>query len=110
MLTDLQRAAAYSAIDNARTLREGIRRKSQKGGKHRNEELKAAREQLRRAMKPVRSEIHKTQYHHPHDPYRSYLLLLSADMQKERRKLWKMMQPPQRSDKAAVDILRDRLT
>lgn len=97
MLSDRERKEAYDAIDHARTTRESLRRKSRPGDLTRNALVKSALARVKRAMKPVRSELHRTQYQAP-SVYRQGLLYLSSDLQKERRKLWKFLQPSKRSD------------
>lgn len=108
MLSQDQRARAYDAVDYARLVRERNRRRSRKGEALRERALREALARVKRAMKPVRSEIHKTQFQPP-TPYRHMLLGLSADLQTERRKLWKMLQPskaPDRVQKRLTDYLK----
>jgi hypothetical protein len=102
MLTDSERKKAYEAIDHARTLRERLRRRVRRGSPERNREIDLALAKIKRAMRPVRSEIHRTQYWPPNH-YRMGLLYLSADLIKERRKLWKLRRPPKRTDLSAAN-------
>jgi hypothetical protein len=98
MLTDAERKHAYDEIDKARALRKALARRTSKSDSSRSRQIWNRRIGLRYAMKPVRREIHRTQFWDNENPYRQMLLLLSADIQKERRKLWKLAQPGKRAD------------
>lgn len=98
MLTDDERKRAYDEIDKARALRKALARRTAKSDSSRRISIMNRLIGLKWGMKPVRREIHRTQFWDNDNPYRAGLLLLSADLQKERRKLWKLLQPGKRAD------------
>lgn len=111
MLKDNDRKNVWDAIDRSRATRAALRRSTRKGGPVRQNALRMAQRELQRAMKPVRREIHRTQYQGP-SRYRDGLLTLSGELQRERRKIWKMMQPStvaERRQRSLLDRIRDTI-
>lgn len=89
MLSRAQEQRAEDAITAAVAVREKYRRRTRKTNEARNEDIEKALVALKRAMRPVRSFLAKTQYNDD-APGRFEALNLSFRMQRERRKLWKM--------------------
>jgi len=80
---------ADKAIENARAVREFHAKRNKRGSRQRETDIRLALERLRDAMKPIRRAIAKF----PYDPTgldAESLKTASQDIQKERRKLWKM--------------------
>jgi hypothetical protein len=80
---------AERAIENARAVREFHAKRNKRGTRQRETDIRLALERLRDAMKPIRRAIARL-------PYDSVgmdaetLKTASQDIQRERRKLWKM--------------------
>jgi hypothetical protein len=90
---------AELAVQNAQDVRALHRKRSQKGEPDREYDLKEALRRVKRAMKPLRSEIGKFPYGPQTDDAEVNRMLIrgaSQALQRERRKLWKMMQKPKR--------------
>lgn len=84
---------AEAAIENAKRVRTAHARRSQRGAPQRESDIKIALERLRLAMKPLRSEIGRFPYGpdtEDAERNRKTIISLSQDIQRERRKLWKM--------------------
>lgn len=105
MLNDAHRRLAYNAIDNARAIRKALAKRTRKGDRQRNQAIDRALRDIRLAMKPIRHEIARTQYEPNDSRYRQVILLLSDQLQRERRKLWKMRQKPKQTE----DYVRDQI-
>jgi hypothetical protein len=89
--------AAEAAVRHAQMVRKFHRRRSQRGSSQREADLQEARDRLRSAMKPLRSYLGRasssaqTNYNADlHERVRE----ASASMQRERRKLHKMLARP----------------
>lgn len=96
-------ADAEAAIEYALTVRKFHARRSSVGSSMRERDLKLALARLREAMAPVKSEIGRFPYGPQTDSAeenREKIREISARLQAERRKLWKM-QKPKRKRKAA---------
>jgi hypothetical protein len=89
MISLEQRQAAEQAIVDAQTARVELRRRFRKT-KLRNGAIRVHLAQLKRAMAPIRSELARTQFV-GESAYRFELLNLSFRIQRERRRLWKML-------------------
>lgn len=81
------------AVEYAASVRAYHARRTRRGAAQREEDIKIALDRLKRAMKPVRSEIAA----YPYKPLReanaadrAEMQSLSRAIQRERRKLWKM--------------------
>lgn len=84
---------AEVAIENARRVRAAHARRSGRGTPRREADIRIALERLKAAMKPLRSEIGRFPYGpatETAEQNRKTIVRLSSDIQKERRKLWKM--------------------
>lgn len=85
---------ANLAVKNAQEVRSYHRKRTDRKNRQRNEDLRLAVHRVKSAMKPLRSEIgrfpkypHTDEAEHKKDRIRAASLAL----QKERRKLWKML-------------------
>lgn len=85
--------SACSAVDYARSVRAYHRRRTETNSPQRKTDITVALDRLRRAMKPLKSEIGRF----PYGPQtttaeanRQAIRDASAAIQRERRKLWKM--------------------
>lgn len=88
---------AKVAIINARDTRQFHARVSERGDPQRDRDLTDAREQVARAMIPLRSYLGKAIYFEPtehREKLNDRVRLASKALQSERRKLWKMLQSP----------------
>jgi DNA-binding NtrC family response regulator len=88
---------ASLAIQNAQEVRAYHRKRSQRGDTQREADLEMAIERVRDAMRPLRSEIGRF----PHqaqsatvEARQGKIRAASTALQRERRKLWKMMDRP----------------
>ena len=91
---------AQAAVDNAVRVRAYHRRRTEKRSPQRRQDITVARERLKEAMKPLKSAIGKF----PYGPQtttaeanREAIREMSAAIQSERRKLWKMLSPEDRA-------------
>ena len=85
---------AALAVENAQEVRALHRKRTDRGDKQREDDLKMALERVKRAMKPLRSEIGRfpKQGKTPTNLQRQERVrAASLALQKERRKLWKML-------------------
>lgn len=85
--------SALAAASYASDVRELHRRRTRRGNPQRETDIKIALERLKTSMRPLRTEIGRLQYRRPsarRDEQREVLAALSARLQAERRKLWKM--------------------
>lgn len=84
---------AEAAVRFAQTVRERHRRRTERDNPTRASDIRVALSRLKRAMKPLRSEIGRFA-HGPHNEVaqknRQAIRDASASIQRERRKLWKM--------------------
>ena len=85
---------ASLAVKNAQEVRAFHRKRTSRGDRQRLNDLKLAEARVKAAMKPLRSEIGKF----PHQPQTATVIArqekiraASDALQKERRKLWKML-------------------
>lgn len=85
--------AAHAAVDNARRVRAYHRRRTETSSQQRKDDIEIALRRLREAMKPLKSAIGGF----PYGPQtttaeanRELIRVASEEIQKERRKLWKM--------------------
>lgn len=108
MLNDRQRKNVWESIDNSRATRRALRRSTTKGDKTRRAALLQAYRALKMAMKPVRREIHRTQYE-PQSDYRLSVLRMSEELRRERRRVWKMLQPSKRVEERLIDRIQEML-
>ncbi len=84
---------AEAAIENAKRVRAAHARRSRRGAPQRESDIKIALDRLKTAMKPLRSEIGRFPYGpdtEVAEQNRKIIIDLSQDIQRERRKLWKM--------------------
>jgi hypothetical protein len=84
---------AEAAIENAKRVRAAHARRSRRGSPRREQDINIALDRLKTAMKPLRSEIGRFPYGpdtEKAEQNRKIITDLSGDIQKERRKLWKM--------------------
>lgn len=84
---------AAAAVRYAQMVRAKHRRRTERGTREREEDIRLALERLKAAMKPLRSEIGRFAYGPPtpgEAPYRQSVRESSDAIQRERRKLWKM--------------------
>lgn len=80
---------AARAVENARAVREFHAKRNKRGTRQRETDIRLALERLRDAMKPIRRTIARL----PYDAAgmdADVLKTASQDIQRERRKLWKM--------------------
>lgn len=85
--------AAQAAVDNAQRVRSYHRRRTEKGSKQRAQDIAIAEERLKEAMKPLKSMIGRFPYGpqtEAAEQNRLEIRRVSAAVQRERRKLWKM--------------------
>lgn len=95
--------AADAAVAFAAQVRRYHRRRTDPRSEQRRDDIARARERLREAMKPLKSEIGRFAYGPQTtlaEANRQAILKASDAIQRERRKLWKMQQTADR--KAAV--------
>jgi hypothetical protein len=88
---------AELAVANAQEVRAHHRKRTIKGDRQRRHDLTLAIKRVKAAMKPLRSEIGKFPYGPQTDQAeanREKIRQASAALQRERRKLWKMLKPP----------------
>jgi len=85
---------AQDAVDNARRVRAYHRRRTEKRSPQRRADITVARDRLKEAMRPLKSAIGQF----PYGPQtvaaeenREAIREMSAAIQAERRKLWKML-------------------
>ncbi len=85
---------AQAAVENAERVRKVHRRRTARGTEQREADLQLALDRLKDAMKPLRSEIGRFPYG-PNTPEaarnRELIYESSRTIQRERRKLWKML-------------------
>lgn len=88
---------ARVAIKHARSVRDYHAKRSARGTRQRELDIKLALEKLKEAMKPVHRHVARMQYRigAADDELRE----MSRQLQVERRKLWKMKQPSKRTRK-----------
>lgn len=91
---------AQAAVDNAVRVRSYHRRRTEKRSPQRRQDITVARARLKEAMKPLKSAIGKF----PYGPQttvaeenREVIREMSAAIQSERRKLWKMLSAEDRA-------------
>lgn len=88
------------AVQNAQEVRCYHRKRSERGDQQRQEDLGMAIERVKAAMKPLRSEIGKFPRQAPSDAVLSRqakVRAASKALQRERRKLWKMLDRNERT-------------
>lgn len=93
---------AELAVAHAKDVRVSHRRRSVKTDRQRLHDLTLAFERVKDAMLPLRSEIGKFPYGPQTDQAeenRKTIREASAALQRERRKLWKMLQDPKKPKK-----------
>jgi hypothetical protein len=99
---------AETAISHAQRVRQRHARNTEKGSAQREADIKIALDKLRKAMRPLRSEIGRFAYGpqtETAEDNRAKIRAVSAMLQAERRKLWKMQDPAKRAarrEKAAA--------
>jgi len=92
-LADALREAVLAA-QNAQEVRAYHRKRTARSDTQRNEDLRLALARVKAAMKPLRSEIGRFPKYHPtpdNDERKLRIRTASLLLQKERRKLWKMI-------------------
>ena len=85
--------AAKQAVEHARKVRAVHRRRSNRGAPQREQDISLALERIQRAMQPLRSMIGRFPYGPQTDEAEANRQLVrdaSQELQRERRKLWKM--------------------
>lgn len=90
---------ARLAVENARRVRSFHRRRTDKRSPQRKNDILVARDRLKEAMKPLKSEIGRFPYGPQTDAAeenRQAIRDMSNAIQSERRKLWKMLDPRDR--------------
>jgi hypothetical protein len=90
---DSELDAANAAVLNAVRVREFHARRTEKNSKHRMQDIDLALERLREAMKPLKSMIGQFPYGpttEAAESNRDEIRAASAEIQRQRRKLWKM--------------------
>jgi hypothetical protein len=80
---------AEEAVKYAQTARNLHARKSKRGTPQREADIKAALDKLKKAMKPIRRRIARLPYMND-ESAAGELRKASQDIQRERRKLWKL--------------------
>jgi hypothetical protein len=98
-LPDKDMDYARLAVENARRVRSFHRRRTEKRSAQRRNDIMVARERLKEAMKPLKSEIGRFPYGpqtETAEANRQAIRDMSAAIQSERRKLWKMLDPRDR--------------
>jgi hypothetical protein len=88
---------AELAVTNAQEVRSYHRKRSEKSDRQRRHDLDLALKRVKAAMVPLRSEIGKFPYGPQTDAAeanRDTIREASKALQRERRKLWKMLQQP----------------
>lgn len=88
---------AELAVTNAQEVRAYHRKRSERTDRQRRHDLELALKRVKSAMLPLRSEIGKFPYGPQTDAAaenRQAIREASAALQRERRKLWKMLQQP----------------
>lgn len=86
-------ANALAAVKAAQDVRRRHAKKTTKGTRQRETDIRVAMDRLKRSMKPIRSEMGRAVHYPPTpsaDANRARLSNLSTSIQTERRKLWKM--------------------
>lgn len=89
------------AVKNALEVRRYYAKRRPKDDPQRREDLSLAMQRIRKAMKPLKSEIGKFMYGPQTaqaEKNRERIRAASRALQTERRKLWKMLQPTTRED------------
>jgi hypothetical protein len=89
--TDIK--TAKLAVTHAQAVREYHRRRSDRGSEQREWDIREAQERIQRAMKPLRTWQGKAPYATQtelHKEFTRQVSEVSKDLQRERRKLWKM--------------------
>lgn len=101
MELSLIHSSTKAAVQHAQDVRGAHRKRSARGSLSRETDITLALDRLKRVMRPIRSELARLPYLiREADPdeaevYREVqevLRLMSNDIQRERRKLWKMQQ------------------
>jgi hypothetical protein len=89
---------AILATQHARSVRELHAKRTPKGSKNRETDIRAALDRLKGAMRPIRRLLgsQKPPYDEQGMELRALLLDTSDVMQRERRKLWKMQKRKKR--------------
>lgn len=88
---------AQLAVENAQEVRAYHRKKTLRGDGQRESDLQMALERVKAAMRPLRSEIGRFPKQHPSATILSRQEKIrdaSHALQRERRKLWKMLNDP----------------
>jgi hypothetical protein len=80
---------AEDAVVYAQAVRKAHRRRTRRGTPQREADIRIALERLARAMRPIRRRIARIPYLRVTDPAED-LRAASQEIQKERRKLWKL--------------------
>lgn len=91
---------AYLAAEGGREVRAHHRKRTMRGDQQREEDIRMALERIRAAMKPLRSALGKFPWQSPSSSIKEKqqkVLEASVALQRERRKLWKMRDRPERT-------------
>lgn len=91
---DFDLTEANAAVSHAQSTRRLHARRTKKGTQQRETDLKIAVERVREAMKPLRRAIARLPYDDTPAEHAARMRSASARLQRERRKLWKLAQPP----------------
>lgn len=93
-------AEALLAVQHAQEVRVFHRKRTERGDAQRSADLTMAYRRVKAAMEPLRSESGRF-CHQPRTPSnlerQNRIRAASAALQKERRKLWKMLTPEERT-------------
>ncbi len=94
---------ARLAMTNAQEARAYHRKRTSRGDRQRRHDLTLALSRVKAAMRPIRSAIGKFPHESLQTPVatqrRSAIREASEELQKERRKLWKMLHRPKKGPK-----------
>jgi hypothetical protein len=96
-VTSTEMETARAAVRNAVLVRNHHKRRTRKGDPQRETDIALALERLKEAMKPLRRAIGQFPYDHQTEAAgerREEIRELSAEIQGQRRRLWKMQVHP----------------
>ncbi len=91
---------AKLAVKNAQEVRSYHRRRTERGDQQREADLTLALDRVKAAMRPLRSAIGKFPYERPtatNEARQQRIKDASFSLQRERRKLWKMLHRSERT-------------
>lgn len=89
---------AERAIKRAKAVRKAHARKTKRDAPQRKTDIEVAQQEIADAMKPLRRLVTQITYKDVETEEDTEVRQASLDLQKERRKLWKMAHPRKRKD------------